>query len=545
MSLVTADDSREATPLNASKPQLGGRVLVVDDERPNRLYLKKLLSSYGCEVSEAADGPTALEMVHRERPDLILADVVMPGMDGFELCGAVKELAAIRDVPVIMVTAKGQIEDLKRGFDLGAMDYIRKPFDARELVLRVGNALALKRSNDALAHWKRRVSHELELAGKIQQSMFSEEPHFSGPFEIRIKYRSSMDVGGDAFDIITLPGGRCCVYVADVAGHGVAPAMISSMLKATSSELIQTFYDRGPAFICNELHVRLRATLNNPSYYATLFMALYEPETGRWVCMNCGHPDPLLVYDGQAEPFPGGGGGIPVGMPLGADRPYEKEDQTILETRPGMHILIYTDGLSEALHRVTGEECGDGSLEKLFVRVAADPHALNRSSALLDLIEAEGYAVGHDDCTAITIRMTEPTRVLMEGDFSVDMDEISVRTEEMERLLLEHADEDLAARVRLVAIEHAMNVAEHSGLGETDTMWVQLVLEETGCRLVFTDNGRQWDFSSADLTEPAGDDYAEGGRGLLITNVAADCVERYRRDTQNVVSYIFRRQTDS
>ena len=68
----------------------------------------------------------------------------MPGMDGFELCGAIKKLTATRDVPVIMVTAKGQIEDLKKGFDLGAMDYIRKPFDARELVLRVGNALALK-----------------------------------------------------------------------------------------------------------------------------------------------------------------------------------------------------------------------------------------------------------------------------------------------------------------------------------------------------------------------------------------------------------------
>lgn len=544
MSPLPADEVREAAPAS-SQAYLGGKVLVVDDERPNRLYLKKLLSSYGCEVTEAADGPSALEQVRRERPDLILADVVMPGMDGFELCGAIKNLAATRDLPVIMVTAKGQIEDLKKGFDLGAMDYIRKPFDARELVLRVGNALALKRSNDALAHWKRRVSHELELAGKIQQSMFSTEPLFSAPFEVRIHYRSSMDVGGDAFDVISLPDGRCCVYVADVSGHGVAPAMISSMLKATLTELIRTFYARGPAFICNELHVRLCSTLNNPAYYATMLLALYDPENGRWVCMNCGHPDPLLICEGRPVPFPAGGGGIPVGMPLGPDRPFAEEDQTILESCPGMHILIYTDGLTEALHRQTGEECGEEMLATLFARISADPYALDCPAALLDLIETEGYAIGHDDCTAITIRMTEPSTVILEEYIAVDMQAVSDCTEKMENLLLEKADEDLAARVRLVAVEHFMNVVEHSGLGAGDLIWTQLVFDSRGCRLVCTDHGREWDLSGANATEPGLDEYAEGGRGLLITNVAADCVERYRRDSQNVVSYVFRRQSDA
>jgi sigma-B regulation protein RsbU (phosphoserine phosphatase) len=545
MNSLPADTVREGFPSGtSSQTYLGGKVLVVDDERPNRLYLKKLLSSYGCEVSEAADGPSAMEMIHRERPDLILADVVMPGMDGFELCGAIKKLAAIRDLPVIMVTAKGQIEDLKKGFDLGAMDYIRKPFDARELVLRVGNALALKRSNDALAHWKRRVSHELELAGKIQRSMFSTEPLFSAPFEVRVHYRSSMDVGGDAFDVIALPDGRCCVYVADVSGHGVAPAMISSMLKATLTELIQTFYARGPSFICNELHVRLCATLNNPAYYATMLLALYEPATGRWVCMNCGHPDPLLICGEKPLRFPAGGGGIPVGMPLGPDRPFAEEDETILESCSGMRILIYTDGLTEALHTQTGEECGEEMLGKLFARVSADPYALDCPAALLNLIEAEGYAVGHDDCTAITIRMADPDRVLLEDFVAVEMQAVSDCTEEMERRLLESADEDLAARVRLVAIEYAMNVVEHSGLGPEDSIWMQLVLDETGCRLVCTDHGREWDISRAAAAEPGLDDYAEGGRGLLITNMAADCVERYRRDSKNVVSYVFRRQAE-
>ncbi|MGE4488427.1 MAG: response regulator [Kiritimatiellales bacterium] len=544
MSSDSAKIPREADVSGGSRPALEGRVLVVDDERPNRLYLKKLLSSYGCSVSEAADGPTALEMVRRQPPDLVLADVVMPGMDGFELCGAIKEYSLTANVPVIMVTAKGHIDDLKKGFDLGAMDYIRKPFDARELVLRVGNALALKRSNDALAHWKRRVSHELELAGAIQQSMFSEEPLFTGPFDVRIKYSASMDVGGDAFDVITLPDGRCCVYVADVSGHGVAPAMISSMLKATASDLIHTFYDRGPACICNELHVRIRSIINNSSYYATMLLALYEPSAKRWVCMNCGHPDPVLICDGHAVPFPPGGGGIPIGMPLGPDRPFEEDDQTVLESCLGMQILLYTDGLTEALHNETGEECGREELEKYFARVVDDPDAVNRPEALLEMLKKEGYSIGHDDCTAITISMIDEDSVLLQRDVPVDMDEISSCSEEMETLLIQQADEDLAARVRLVAMEHCMNVVEHSGLDSSFQIWMQLISCRHGCRLVFTDCGREWDLKSANAADSCSDEYAEGGRGLMITNIAADYVERYRRDKRNVVSYWFRRRDD-
>lgn len=544
MSSFSVDQVKDTASTEAAKPDLGGRVLVVDDELPNRLYLKKLLSSYGCDVLLAPDGPAALELIHSKRPDLILADVVMPDMDGFELCGAIKSQPATCDIPIIMVTAKGHIDDLKKGFDLGAMDYIRKPFDARELVLRVGNALALKRSQDALNRWKRRMSHELELAGTIQQSMFSDVPCFASPFEIRIKYRASMDVGGDAYDVIALPDGRCCVYLADVSGHGVAPAMISSMLKATATELIHSFYNRGPAHICNELHVRLCAALNNPSYYATLFLALYEPEKNHWVCMNCGHPDPVLVHDGKQILFPAGGGGIPVGMPLGPDRPYEEDDQTILESPGGMQILLYTDGLTEALHRETGEECGEEILGGFFAQVAADHSVVDKPRVLLDLIEQENYSVGHDDCTAIVIRMTDPAQILMEEYIPVDMDAISESTEEMERIVLANLDGDVAARVRLVAMEHAMNVVEHSGLNGNDTLWAQLLLDKKSCRLIFADAGREWNHSVAGAMDFEADQYAEGGRGLAITNVAADFVERYRRDSRNVVGYVFRGQTD-
>ena len=168
---------------------LSGRVLVVDDELPNRLYLRKLLEARGCEVFDADDGPSALTIAFKNVPDLILVDVMMPGMDGFELCGRLRDEARTADIPVIMVTAKSKIEDIETGFELGAMDYIRKPFNPRELVLRVGNALALKKSNDEITIWNNRVSRDLELAGSIQRSLFSDVPHFSHRFEVRFGHQ--------------------------------------------------------------------------------------------------------------------------------------------------------------------------------------------------------------------------------------------------------------------------------------------------------------------------------------------------------------------
>ena len=120
---------------------LAGSVLVVDDELPNRLYLRKLLESRGCEVLDAEDGPSALDLAKSQQPELILADVMMPGMDGFELCGRLKQDPRTAHILVIMVTAKSKIEDIETGFELGAMDYIRKPFTMDSLLDRIKRLL--------------------------------------------------------------------------------------------------------------------------------------------------------------------------------------------------------------------------------------------------------------------------------------------------------------------------------------------------------------------------------------------------------------------
>ncbi len=532
------DKQRSVLDLTTSRltRPLSGRVLVVDDELPNRLYLRKLLEARGCDVFDADDGPSALDIAFRKVPDLILVDVIMPNMDGFELCDRLRSEPRTARVPVIMVTAKSKIEDIETGFDLGAMDYIRKPFNPRELVLRVGNALALKRSNDELTIWNNRVSRDLELAGSIQRSLFADTPHFSRRFETRIAYRPCMDVGGDAFDIISLPDGRHCAYVADVSGHGVAPAMISSLLKATASEMIHRYAEKGPAEICNAINMVFRRRIDNPSYFATLFMALHDPESLEWRCMNCGHPNPVLVRDGKILDTSGFGekGGAPIGFPFGSERPYSPMDEMIFKDEGNTFLLLYTDGLLEARHRASGEECGDRMAEA-YAEVVQKPELSDKAAELLNMLEARHYDISADDCTAISIHMLDPLKIVLERTVPRNIYLVSDTAKQAESAVISQGvSPGTAAMLRLLVMELGANLVDHGGLDEDDSFWLQIRVDGNVCQVVLRDEGTEWDLDDA-LSRDLDDAYmGERGRGLAITNTITDRIERYRVQTRNL-----------
>ena len=121
------------------------RILVVEDAPPNILALTSILKEQGYQVSVATNGRQALDVLDRIRPDLILLDVMMPGMDGFETCKHIKASTNWREIPLIFLTAKNETTDIVRGFELGAVDYVAKPFNAHELLARVHTHLTLDR----------------------------------------------------------------------------------------------------------------------------------------------------------------------------------------------------------------------------------------------------------------------------------------------------------------------------------------------------------------------------------------------------------------
>ena len=140
----------------------GGRILIVEDEVPMRTALRDCLESEGYRVLTAADGASGLERAVREKPDLILLDIMMPRLDGYAVCAQLRRLS--NPVPLLMLTAKGQIEDRVRGLDAGADDYLVKPFSTEELLARVRSLLRRTRRRSAVPALVRLGEVEIDLA---------------------------------------------------------------------------------------------------------------------------------------------------------------------------------------------------------------------------------------------------------------------------------------------------------------------------------------------------------------------------------------------
>lgn len=133
-------------------------VLIVDDEITNRIILKNILDEIGCRVNEAENGIEALAFIEKTKPDMVLLDVMMPEMDGFEVCRRLKADSDLQEIPVIFITALMDSDDIVTGFDVGAVDYLTKPFYLSEVKARVLTQLNLKAATDKI----KRYNEELE-----------------------------------------------------------------------------------------------------------------------------------------------------------------------------------------------------------------------------------------------------------------------------------------------------------------------------------------------------------------------------------------------
>ena len=516
-----------------------GHVLVVDDVRANRFVLERMLSKVGCSVTSAEDGPTALRLSREFPPDLALIDVMMPGMSGYEVCRRLKEDPRTKDTPVIMVTALSEIEDLEEGFDAGAMDYICRPFNPRELVVRVRNALRLKHQEDRLRLFQARLSRELELAGVLQETMLSMPPLLSGTVHVSTAYKPSLNVSGDLFDRVLLPDGRVCLYVADCAGHGVAAAMVSSLLKATFTEVIHSAGSHcSPSMLCSEVEARFRRTVTDPSMYATALLAICDPASSHWQVMSCGHPSPMLLATDGTCRFPcERGGGTPIGFGFHGNRPYRESDEVTIETSAGDLLFFYTDGLIEAQHEVSDDEFGVDNLVATLRNCCRQGTALGLGENVFEAISGQGYKIAQDDCSIMVAETVSSTGVLFDGDIPASLSAIQDFGATVETVLLERGwRATSAAAVQLVVVEHGNNAVIHGRL-QSDEALHYLVQDAGGsCRIVIRDPGATWDYP--DVTDGAEmpSVHEQGGRGIPMILRIGESTVYYRDRDRNVMA---------
>ncbi|MDH4122316.1 MAG: SpoIIE family protein phosphatase [Deltaproteobacteria bacterium] len=322
-------------------------VLVVDDDpdilRIVQFYLKK--QNYI--IFTAPDGEEALNIL-RTTPDieLVLSDVMMPRMNGLELLKAVRENPALSDLSMILISAEGQTAKKVAGLDLGADDYITKPFNFDELMARVRNHLRLRRlqrevvlKNALLKARNDQLTADLEAARTVQQALLPHDLPSNPRFDLEARYIPLDRVGGDFFDVVELDDGKKLgIIIADVCGHGVGAAFITAMTKISFRN--NYFRNPDPGHLLSQMNRELQNYLM--SGFVTVFYVLFDFEAKTMAYASGGHPPVFLFRKGEDKVIEV----EPQSTFLGFFPDAQFETST-LNLGPGDRVFFYTDGVYE------------------------------------------------------------------------------------------------------------------------------------------------------------------------------------------------------
>jgi sigma-B regulation protein RsbU (phosphoserine phosphatase) len=208
------------------------KILIVDDEPFNVDYLQQELEDSNRVLISAGNGQEALEKVVSESPDLILLDIMMPVMDGFEVLSRLKADPDTHDIPVIIISANNDLRSVVKGIQLGAEDYLPKPFEPTLLHARISSGLEKKRLRDLEQSYLKGLERELDIAREIQMSFLpSELPSMDG-WKIATYFKAAREVAGDFYDCFLLPDGNLVCVVGDVCGKGVGAALFMTLFRS-------------------------------------------------------------------------------------------------------------------------------------------------------------------------------------------------------------------------------------------------------------------------------------------------------------------------
>jgi len=338
------------------------RILVVDDSVVERNLFVHMVAKWGYPVEFAASGQEAIKLVERHRFQLVLADWQMPGMQGTELCVALRQLDLGQYTYIILMSAQNDEEFLIKALDAGADDVLTKPVDGNELEARLQSAVRrielqarLARKTNELAHAHDVIAHDLRAVSGLQRSFL---PEAQSPFQgLNYQWLSvpSKYVSGDHLQVFELQRDVYGFYLLDVSGHGI-PAAVKSM------QLVQMFADRSatsivfegrlgsdgqrlvsrPRDVVARLNRLFQQTESDLSYF-TMIYGVFNTANRQVSLCQAGHPSPLLLSAGkQANVL--GSGGYPVGL-------FDFDDFEDIELTLGNEdaLILYSDGVTEVL----------------------------------------------------------------------------------------------------------------------------------------------------------------------------------------------------
>ena len=332
-----------------------GTILVVDDNEMNRDLLSRRLRRDGHTVVIAEHGRAALDELARAPYDLVLLDIMMPELTGFEVLEIVKKDPALCHIPVVMITAATEEDSIVRCLLLGADDHLPKPFNPAILRARVASSLAKKRLHDGEQRYAKSLERELEIGREIQLGFLPETLPSTAGWELRAHFRPARQVAGDFYDAFALDDGRIVLVLADVCGKGVGAALFMALFRSLLRALA------GPEFtgaattrdgLCATVQGTndyIARTHDRANMFATAFVAVLDPASGALEYINAGHEPPAVL---------GVGGALrarlaPTGPALGLMPDLEFSVATDC-LAAGETLFAFTDGVTDA--RDPGDE---------------------------------------------------------------------------------------------------------------------------------------------------------------------------------------------
>jgi len=373
--------------------------------------LSRRLRRSGYTVSAVSHGLQALSLARKQKFDLLLLDMIMPGLDGFQVLAKLKADPLLRDLPVIMLSALDEENGIARCIELGAEDYLSKPFNPVFLRARIGACLEKKRLRDreratyeALVKSQEHLAKELAEAAAYVKSLLPAP--LTGLVETEWCYQPSQQLGGDAFGYHWIDPEHLAIYLLDVCGHGTGAALLSvSALNAIRAESLPDVSFRSPEQVLSGLNRVFRVERQNNLFFS-IWYGVYDAPSGELRFASAGHPPALLLVPGaegkweshclrtEAPPI----GCFTDARYQAAGAPFE----------PGSRLLVFSDGVFEILQGTDRV----GTLQEFLDEFQLeDVRQLRPDERLQRALKTRGAASLEDDFSFLEVRLRRSANV--------------------------------------------------------------------------------------------------------------------------------------
>jgi sigma-B regulation protein RsbU (phosphoserine phosphatase) len=370
------------------------RILIVDDTKTNiDILVQALRDEY--KLSVAVDGAAALRSVEKSPPDLVLLDIVMPGIDGYEVCRQLRAQDSTRELPIMFLSSLEDVKDKTRGFEVGGNDYLTKPFEILEVKARVRSLLKAKAYADAV---REAMARDLLIAREIQMGILPTDLTAAtrhSALDVHAIIEPAQKVGGDLYEVLRASDDRLVVALGDVSGKGIPAALFMAITVTVLRTLARYIVD--PAEILRRLNDEL-VERNPRGMFVTMQCLVFDMAEGRVSFAGAGHHQLAIVSPGRPPRLACLSSGRPAGMM--AFNPIESETFPL---EPGETFVLFSDGVSEAMN-ASEDFYGE---ERLLMALSASAEASAADTVAAVLADVRAFVAGakqSDDITILAVR---------------------------------------------------------------------------------------------------------------------------------------------